>query len=90
MTEAIGAQRQTLSSPLSAAEVGEISSNLLGTCGVEPAVSSPVDLPRLTVDIVLKDRNPFSSTAASFKESMRRDAMTGAKIVFALWDTSQC
>ena len=39
--------------------------------------------------MVSRDHNPFGSTAAFFKESMRRDAMTGTRIVFALWDTSR-
>lgn len=35
-------------------------------------------------DIVSRDHSPAGSTAAFFRESMRRDAMTGTKTMFTL------
>ena len=36
--------------------------------------------------IVGRDRSPFCSIAASFDESIRRDAIIGVKTVHALWE----
>jgi len=67
-----------------------MSRNLTGTRSARPAVTPPVGLPRLVlvVVMVLEDHDPFGPAAAFFKESMRRDAMIGIKVEFALWDTS--
>ena len=66
----------------------EISCNPLDARDAEWMVPSPVSPPWLIVVMVSRDHAPFGSTAAFFRESMRRDAMTGTKIVFILSVTS--
>ena len=47
-------------------------------------VSSSIDIPWFIVVMVSRDHGFFGWEVAFFKESMRRDAMTGTRIVFAL------
>jgi len=47
-------------------------------------ISPPVVLPWLMMVIVLRDHGIFGWSAAFFRESMRRDAMTGTRTEFAL------
>ena len=46
--------------------------------------SGVVPLPKLVM--VERDHGAYGRAAAFFKESMRRDAMVGTRIVFTLWD----
>ena len=39
--------------------------------------------------VTAEDHGSCDSAAAFFKESMRRDAMIGMKVVHALWDVSR-
>ena len=50
--------------------------------------SNDIPLPGLVM--VVRDHGAPDSTAAFFNESMRRDAMGGARIVHALWDMDLC
>ena len=69
-------------------EVCETSRNPLNTHdGAKWGIASSFDLAILIVVRVSRDHGSFIWAAAFFKESMRRDAMTGTKIVFALWVT---
>ena len=54
---------------------------------MEWRVPSPGDLPVLK-SVIDGTAHVLGSAAAFFKESMRRDAMTGTKIGCNLWDTS--
>ena len=47
-------------------------------------ISSSFNSPSLKADIVSRDHSPIGATDAFFNDSMRRDAMIGVKIVFAL------
>ena len=47
-------------------------------------IPPPVDLPWFMLVMVLRDHGIFGWAAAFFKESMRRDAMTGTRVEFAL------
>ena len=76
-----------MSSSSGAVEVREIPCDPPGGRDANWTVLSPVDPPRPVV-MVPRDHAPMGSTAAFFKESMRRDAMTGTKIVFVLSATS--
>jgi len=49
---------------------------------VPNAAAPPVSL------MVLRDHDISGPVVAFFKESMRRDAMIGTRIVFTLWDPS--
>jgi len=69
-------------SSFGATEVSEISRNLSGTRDVR--VLSPLDLSRLRLVMVSRDHSTLGPSAAFFKESIRRVAITGTKIVFAL------
>ena len=53
-------------------------------------VPSPVGLPWPVVVMISRDHGIVGLTVAFFKESMRRDAITGIRIVFALRATSRC
>ena len=55
--------------------------------GMERRVPSPAGLPVLKLAMV-GTVHVLGSAAAFFKESMRRDAMTGTKIGCNLWETS--
>ena len=65
--------------------ISENSCDPRGNCDAKWRVPSVVSLP--TSVIVARDHCSFGSLAASFRESMRRDAMTGTKIAFALRGT---
>ena len=56
----------------------------LGTRDGELMIPPPVDLPWFMLVMVLRDHGIFGWAAAFFKESMRRDAMTGTRVEFAL------
>ena len=62
----------------------ELLCNPLGTRGVRSMIPPLVDLPQLILAMVLRDHDVFGWTVAFFKESMRRDDMTGMRTVFAL------
>ena len=52
--------------------------------GVGSMIPPLADLPQLMLVMVLRDHGIFGWAAAFFRESMRRDAMTGTRTVFAL------
>ena len=61
---------------------------LPGTRDANRIVPSSADLPQVVFVMVSRDHTPSGPMAAFFKESMRREAMTGTKIVLALQSVS--
>lgn len=78
----------SISSSFGLVEVSAVSCSSLGTCGAKRMTLSSADLPRLELVMVSSDHTTFGPAAAFFKESMRRDAMTGTKIEFVLGNQS--
>jgi hypothetical protein len=74
-----GATSSSMSSSSGVVGASEISCNSPDTLDAKRAVPSQPGLV-----MVSSDHAPSGSTAAFFKESMRRDAMTGTKVVFTL------
>ena len=66
------------------ADVCRISCDLPETRVAKQIVPSPASSLEVALAMVSRDHTPFGSVDAFFKESMRRDAMTGTRIVFAL------
>ena len=64
--------------------VGEIWCDLPETRAAKELV------PQSELHMVPRDQGAFCSTAAFFRESMRRDAMTGIRVRFALQIPSSC
>jgi len=77
----------SISSSFGAVGVGWTSCNPSGIRCAEWLTLPSAGIPRFIVAIVSRDHGLFSWTVAFFKESMRRDDMTGTKIVLALWVT---
>ena len=78
----------SISSSFGGAGVSEISCDLPsnGDAKLEALSSSDPPAPKLVM--VVRDHGPVGSSAAFFKESMRRDAMTGTKIGCTLLDAN--
>ena len=68
--------------------VGGVSCGAPGTRDAKLTALFSADLPQVAFVMVLRDHTPIGPHAAFFKESMRRDAMIGRKIIFALRSVS--
>jgi hypothetical protein len=68
------------SSSTSSSFSGDVLCDILIVCDVEWRVPSPGVLPVPKIVICVTARGSLGSTAAFFKESIRRDAMIGTKI----------
>lgn len=85
------AQRQpglalsSISSSFSPLEVSEVPQGSIDTCGAKRMILSSACTPKLRLVMVSIDHTTLGPTAAFFKESIRRDAMTGTKTEFVLW-----
>lgn len=79
-----------VSSSIPSSLCAEDSCNLLGGGGAGCAAPPRAGLPEPELVMVSNDHATLGSTVAFFKESMRREAMIGTRIVFALRNVSQC
>jgi len=75
--------QSSITSPSVAAEVSR-GWCLVGTCDAKRIVPSSAGLPEVAPMVWIDHRTTSGSTAASFNESMRREAMTGTRTVFAI------
>jgi len=81
-----GIGSSSISPSFGRSKVSEIWRDTSNVCSVKRVTPCSCIVPLSTSDMVERDHGTVGSAAAFFRESMRRDAMIGTRVVFTLWD----